>query len=121
MSTQSTAGIILEALDEIVFLLEACGVPACADADVFEPPGAIVGAPTIQSVTHGGGLTLSVPVHLVTPDPGRSGLADLLAMLERALPALGTATATPTLFQSPLNANGLPAYFVAVTYTTTEG
>lgn len=113
--------MITTALDEIVLILDEVGIPATADPAAFEPPGAIVGAPAIQHTTHGGGMTLSVPVYIVTPDPGRSGLEEMLAMLEVALPALGTGAATPTLWHSPLNPDGLPAYLIAVTYTTQEG
>ena len=68
------ANVIAEGLDEIVALLEAAGIPTTRDPGAFQPPGAIVGAPTVLTVTQGGGLGLWVPVFLVTPDTGQAGI-----------------------------------------------
>ena len=114
------ANVIAEGLDEIVALLEAAGIPTTRDPGAFQPPGAIVGAPTVLTVTQGGGLGLSVPVFLVTPDPGQAGLDELLAMLTVALPRLGQSEATPTLWTSPINRDGLPAYLIAVQLQVSE-
>lgn len=120
MST-STTNPIVEALSEIVALLEGIGIPASRDPSAFTPPGAIVGAPTVLSTTHGGAATVSVPVYLVTGDVGSAGLEEMLAMVWLALPALGVGNATPTHWISPINREGLPAYLITFTATVSEG
>ena len=119
MSVTAPPNVIGEGLDEIVALLEAAGIPATRDPGAFQPPGAIIGAPTVTAVTQGG-LVLSVPVYLVTPDPGQAGLDELLAMLTVALPRLGQSQASPTLWTSPLNRDGLPAYVIPCQMTVSE-
>lgn len=117
----AVAGLITEGLDEIVAILEAAGIAATRDPGAFEPPGAIVGAPTVLGVNIGGALSLSVPVYLVTPDPGQAGLDDLLAMLVVAMPALRQREAIPTTWTTQLNRDGLPAYLITTQLLVSEG
>jgi hypothetical protein len=113
------AGIIT-ALDDLVGLIETAGVRCTRNPEEASPPCAIVAAPTFVGGTLGG-IVATVPVYFVAPDPGQRGVDAMLEMLAQALPALGTQDASPTLWTTPLNPDGLPAYAVSVTLTIERG
>jgi hypothetical protein len=107
------------ALDDLVAAIQAAGVPATRNPEEMQPPGAIITAPTFVGATLGA-LAVSVPAYFVVPDLGQLAVDQGLAMLALALPTLGTRNATPTLWVSPLNPQGLPAWVVTV-HLTIEG
>jgi hypothetical protein len=104
------------ALDDLVGAIEAAGVACTRNPEEVSPPAGIVTAPTFVGATLGA-LSVTVPVYFVTGDLGQRGVDEMLAMLANALPVLGTRNANPTLWVSPLNPQGLPAYAVTVNLT----
>lgn len=115
MSVQA-ANVVISALDDLVAAVQAAGCPCTRNPDEFQPPGAIVTAPTFVGGTLGG-LTVTVPVYFVTPDTGQAGVDQIIGLYLAAEPALGTRDAVSTLWVSPINPDGLPAYVVSVTIT----
>ena len=122
MSTQApdqlVAGVIT-ALDDLVGAIQAAGVRCTRNPEEVSPPCGLVGAPTFVGGTLAG-ITATVPVYFIAPDAGQRGVDAMLEMLALALPTLGTRDAAPTLWVSPLNPDGLPAYAVSVTLTIEE-
>jgi hypothetical protein len=110
------ANVVISALDDLVAAIQAAGVPATRNPDDFQPPAAIVTAPTFVGGTLAA-ITVNVPVYFVATDAGQAGLDQIIAMYLAATPALGTRDAVSTLWVSPLNPDGLPAYLVSVTIT----
>ena len=104
-------------LDELADELNLAGLACTRDPQAFQPPGAIIAAPTLRDATMGGTLELEVPVYCVTGDPGQSGLDELLAMVDVVRVTFGVFQATPTVWASPLNPAGLPAYLVPLSAT----
>ena len=116
---QLVSGVIT-ALDELVGAIEALGVRCTRNPEEVSPPCSFVGAPTFVGGTMGA-VSCSIPVHFIAPDAGQRGVDAMLEMLALALPGLGTRDASPTLWVSPLNPDGLPAYAVSVTITIERG
>jgi hypothetical protein len=110
----TSAELITTALDELVDLITTAGVACTRDPGAFQPPGAIVAAPSIGGSATLSTLGLVVPVYVVTHDPGQDGLDYLLAAVTLILPVLGESSAEPTTWSSPINETGLPAYLVTV-------
>jgi phosphatidylglycerophosphatase A len=110
------ANAVISALDDLVAAIQAAGCPCTRNPDEFQPPGAIVTAPTFVGGTLSA-LTVNVPVYFVTPDTGQAGVDEIIGLYLAATPALGTRDAVTTLWVSPLNPDGLPAYVVSVTIT----
>ncbi|HWN81325.1 MAG TPA: hypothetical protein VNM87_04460, partial [Candidatus Udaeobacter sp.] len=107
--------LITTALDQIVTAIEAAGIAATRDPGDFQPPAAIVGPPTITGAATMQSIGLTVPVYIVTPDPGQPGLDWMLAQVATLLPVFGETAAEPTLWTSPLaGPGGLPAYVITV-------
>ena len=104
-------------LEEIADALLLAGLPATRDPQQFQPPGAIVAAPTIRDATLGGVLELEVPIFVVTADPGQAGLDELLRMVDQVRVAFGVSQAEPTIWSSPINPAGLPAYRIPLSAT----
>lgn len=109
-----TADLITGALDAIVGVLVDAGIPATRDPGEFQPPGAIVAAPTITGAATMQSIGLTVPVYVVHTDSGVAGLDWLLAAVSILLPVFGETAASPTLWNSPINPAGLPAYLITV-------
>ncbi|HET6195762.1 MAG TPA: hypothetical protein VFE12_08415 [Acetobacteraceae bacterium] len=109
------AGLIIDALDAIVQACIDAGVQATRIDGDFQPPGAIVSAPTITGAATMQTLAMTVPVYVVTDQPGSDGLEWSLEAVSALLPALGVAgPVTPTTWISPINPAGLPAYLLTV-------
>lgn len=109
---RAAADAIITALDEIVQLVIDAGVNATRDPAEFQPPGGIVAAPTITGAATMATIGLLVPVWIVSDQPGGLAGADwLLEAVSAVLPALAAA-AEPTLWHSPINPSGLPAYLI---------
>lgn len=104
------------ALDELVAALQDAGVDATRNPEELQPPAAIVAVPSFIGGTMGA-LTVTIPVYFVSPDVGQRGVDDMLAMLALGLPVLRTREASPTLWVSPLNPQGLPSMLVTATLT----
>lgn len=114
------AGLIADALDAIVQECIDAGVQATRDAGDFQPPGAIVAAPTITGAATMQAIGLSVPVYVVSDQPGSDGLEWMLEAVSALLPALRVAgPVTPTTWVSPINPAGLPAYLLTVPVNVT--
>jgi hypothetical protein len=108
--------LVIAALDDLVYAIASTGIKATRDPNEMVPPAAIVTAPSFVGGTLGA-LVVTVPVYFVATDAGQAGLDQMIELFMLAYPALGTRTATPTLWVSPLNPDGLPAYVVSVTLT----
>jgi len=108
------AGLISGALDAVVAVVEGEGIAASRDPSDFQPPAVIVGPPTVTGLATLGSIGLTVPVYIVHPDPGIVGLEWMLEQVEILLPAFGETASEPTLWNSPLNPAGLPAYLITV-------
>jgi len=106
--------MISGALDAVVAVCEAAGVAATRDPGEFQAPGAIIGPPTITGLATHASIGLTVPVYVVHADPGMVGLDWMLEQVEILLPAFGETASEPTLWNSPLNPAGLPAYLITV-------
>ena len=117
MTNGTLASTIPLVLNELVDALNAAGLPATRDPQAFQPPGAIIVAPTIRDATMGGVLELEVPIYVVTPDTGQSGLDELLAMVDVVRATLGVVPAETAVWTSPLNPAGLPAYRIPLSAT----
>lgn len=67
---------ITRSVDELVAAITAAGVPATASPDIVlakaaqVPVMAYVDAPTVEGITTGGGVALTIPVHLIVRPPG---------------------------------------------------
>ena len=108
------------ALDAVVAGIEAAGIAATRDPSDFQPPGVIVGPPTITGLATLGSIGLTVPVYIVHPDPGMPGLDWMLAQVAILLPAFGESASEPSLWNSPLEAGGLPSYLITVRLNVEE-
>jgi hypothetical protein len=113
-SRTSAADLIGAALDGLVAAIAETGLPVTRDPGDFQPPAVLVAAPTITGAATMQAIGLSAPVYVVSPDPGRVGLDYMLAAVGVLLPVLGETIAEPTLYTSPLNPSGLPAYLIRV-------
>ena len=107
---------VIGALDDLVAAIQASGCPATRNPEEFVPPAAIVTPPSMVGGTLGG-LVADVPVYFVATDAGLAGWEEIMELYGRAYAVLGTRAATSTLWVSPLNPDGLPAYLVSVTLT----
>lgn len=107
---------VISALDDLAAAIAECGCPCTRNPDEFQPPAAIVTAPSMVGGTLLG-LVADVPVYFVATDTGQAGLDQIIELYTLAYPVLGTRAATSTLWVSPLNPDGLPAYLVSVTLT----
>ena len=114
VSPASTADLIGAALDAIVDAVATVGLPVTRDPGDLQPPAVIVGAPTITGAATLQAIGLSVPVYVVADAPGKTGLDYMLAAVTLLLPVFGETIAEPTLYASPLNPAGLPAYLIRV-------
>lgn len=119
MTDQAAAEVTLPdligaALDAIAAAIADAGIPTTRDPGDFQPPGAIVAAPTILGAATLQSIGLEVPVYVVSDTPGLAGLDWMLGVVAIVLPLLGETAATPTPWISPLNPAGLPAYLVTV-------
>lgn len=115
-AAQLAAGLIGDALDAVVQACIDAGVQASRDPGEFQPPGAIVTAPTITGAATMQSVAMSVPVYVVSDQPtSLEGLDWLLEAVSALLPALGVSAATPTTWISPINPQGLPAYLLTAT------
>jgi len=110
------AAAVISALDDLVFAIQAAGCPCTRNDQDFQPPAAIVTPPSFVGGTLAG-LTVNVPVYFVAPDTGMAGWEQIMELYGRAYHALGSRDAVSTLWVSPLNPDGLPAYLVSVTIT----
>jgi hypothetical protein len=108
------ADLILAALDGIVAAIAEVGLDVTRDSGDFQPPGVLVGAPTITGAATMRTIGLLVPVRVVVTEPGQAGLDALLTAVALLLPVLGEHTAEPTTWSSPINPSGLPAYLIHV-------
>jgi hypothetical protein len=108
------ADLILAALDAIVAAVEGVGLACTRDSQQFQPPGVLVGAPTITGQATMRTIGLLVPVRVVVTEPGQAGLDGLLTAVSLLLPVFGEHTAEPTTWSSPINPQGLPAYLIQV-------
>lgn len=108
------ADLIASALDGIVAEISDAGVPVTRDPGDFQPPGAIVGAPTITGAATMQSIGLTVPVYVVSDQTGAEGLDWMLETVTTLLPVFGESAATPTLWHSPINPAGLPAYLITL-------
>ena len=111
---------VISALDDLAAAIAAAGVPCNRNPEEVSPPCGLVGVPTFVGGTLGM-ITATVPCYFIAPDAGQRGVDAMLEMLALALPALSTRDAVPTLWVSPLNPDGLPAYAVSVTLTIERG
>ena len=109
---RSGGALISGALDLIVAAITAAGVAATRDPGEFQPPGAIVGPPTITGVATMQSIALSIPVYVVHGDVGTVGLDWMLEQIATLLPVFGEAASEPTVWSTPLNPAGLPAYLI---------
>ena len=116
----STSGMIQAALDQLVELVAALGIPATRDPSELQPPAVIIAAPTIQAGTLAT-IGLSVPVYAVSDTPGQAGLDWLLDTVTAIMAELGETSSEPTIYTSPLNPAGLPAYLVTVQMNVSQG
>lgn len=112
--TRARAGLISEALDLLVQQVIDAGVVCTRDPGDFQPPGAIVAAPTITGAATMSSIALTVPIYVVADLTGAEGLDWMLEAVSALLPELGETSATPTLWHGPINPNGLPAYLITV-------
>lgn len=112
-AARAAADFIITALDELVQLVIDAGVDCTRDAGDFQPPGAIVGPPTITGAATMSSIGLTVPVYIVSDRPAESaGLEWMLEAVALLLPAFGETAAEPTLWVGPINPAGLPAYLI---------
>jgi hypothetical protein len=102
------------ALDAIVSVLVDAGLPATRDPGDFQPPGGIVAPPTIVGASTMQSIALTVPVWIVTDQPGQEGTDWALGWVAVLLPVLGESAAEPLPWISPINPAGLPAYLITV-------
>lgn len=113
----------LRAVEALVQVLAAAGVPASRDAGAFypQPVGVLVGLPAMT----GRGLasrTFTVPVLVVSGDPLNSDTAvdRLFALADDVALALQTDAYRPSSWRSGVNSEPLPAVELTVTATATE-
>ena len=110
---RAAADLITAALDEIVQRVIDAGVVCTRDPGEFQPPGAIVSAPTITGAATLQSIGITVPVSVVSDrEPGPAGLEWMLEAVSALLPAFGETAAEPTVWISPINPAGLPAYLI---------
>jgi hypothetical protein len=109
------------ALDLVVLELQSAGIPATRDPGDFQPPGAIVSAPTIAGTATMGSIGLTIPIYAVTPEPGADGLDQILGWACQILELFNETSSEPTSWISPLNPAGLPAYLVTLRWNITTG
>ena len=109
------------ALDLVVLELQSAGIPATRDPGDFQPPGAIVSAPTISGIATMGSIGLEIPIYAVTDQPGADGLDQILEWACEILELFNETGAEPTSWISPLNPSGLPAYLVTLRWNVTTG
>ena len=109
------------ALDLVVLELPSAGIPATRDPGDFQPPGAIVSAPTIAGTATMGSIGLTIPIYAVTPEPGADGLDQILGWACQILELFNETSSEPTSWISPLNPAGLPAYLVTLRWNITTG
>jgi hypothetical protein len=115
-AARTTSDLIILALDELVQLVIDAGVVATRDPGEFQPPGAIIAAPTISGAATMQSIAITVPVYIVTDQPGgAAGLEWMLEAVALLLPVFGETSATPATFTSPINPAGLPAYLITAT------
>jgi len=113
-SARAAADLITSALDAIVQEIIDAGVTATRDPGDFQPPGAIVAAPTITGAATLQSIGIVVPVFVVSDQSGADGLDWMLEAVTALLPAFGETAAEPTLWNSPINPAGLPAYLISL-------
>jgi hypothetical protein len=118
-TSRAAAGIA--ALDLVVLELQSAGIPATRDPGDFQPPGAIVSAPTISGIATMGSIGLEIPIYAVTDQPGADGLDQILEWACEILELFNETGAEPTSWISPLNPSGLPAYLVTLRWNVTTG
>ena len=118
-TSRAAAGIA--ALDLVVLELQSAGIPATRDPGDFQPPGAIVSAPTIAGTATMGSIGLTIPIYAVTPEPGADGLDQILGWACQILELFNETSSEPTSWISPLNPAGLPAYLVTLRWNITTG
>jgi hypothetical protein len=114
MNTFTPTGEITAALDALVARIAGLGLPVTRDEGDLQPPGVLVGPPTITGLLTMRTLGLSVPVYAITDTPGRVGLEWCLEAAEAIRAELLEASSEPTIYTSPINPAGLPAYLVPV-------
>jgi hypothetical protein len=115
-AARATSDLIVLALDELVQLVIDAGVVCTRDPGEFQPPGAIVAAPTISGAATMQSIAISVPVYIVSDQPGgAAGLEWMLEAVALLLPVFGETSATPAQWVSPINPAGLPAYLITAT------
>lgn len=117
MSTEAEVApsdMIGAALDGLVDVIQTAGVAATRDPGDFQPPAAIVGAPSITGQATMAAIALSVPIYIVADGSGKVALDWMLAAVVILLPVLGESSAEPTLWTSPINPAGLSAYLIRV-------
>lgn len=114
------AGLIADALDAIVQACIDAGVMATREPGDFQPPGAIIAAPTITGAATMQTLAMTVPVYVVSDEQGSDGLDWRLEAASALMAALRVAgPVTPTTWISPINPAGLPAYLLTGQYNVT--
>jgi hypothetical protein len=112
---RAAADLITTALDGIVQEIIDAGVVATRDPGDFQPPGAIVAAPTITGAATLQSIGLTVPVYVVSDQPGGAeGLDWMLEAVTLLLPIFRESAAEPTLWHGPINPAGLPAYLITL-------
>jgi len=110
---RAAADMILNALEAIVERITAAGIPASRDPGEFQPPGAIVSAPTITGAATLQSIGITVPIYVVSDQPGGAAALEwLLETVSALLPTFGETAAEPTTWISPINPAGLPAYLI---------
>lgn len=113
VETRDMAGAIVLALDALVQSVIDAGVACTRDPGDFQPPGAIVSAPTITGAATMQSIGMTVPVFIVHDQAtSAGGLEWLLEAVAAILPVFGETAAEPTLWNSPINPAGLPAYLI---------
>jgi hypothetical protein len=110
------------AVTEVVDLLSAAGLPATADPRDLDPPGVLVGMPTVDLGTLSGACWVGVfPVLVIGPNVGRQDALDALGgLLQGVLEVLNARTATPTEWPNPGGGDPLPAYAIDATVSVED-
>jgi len=107
------ADAIITALDAIVQEVIDAGVAATRDPGEFQPPGAIIAAPTITGAATMQSIGMLVPVWIVSDlAPSAEGVDWLLGCVTALLPVFGETAAEPVPWISPINPQGLPAFLI---------
>ena len=112
LEARAAADLITQALDAIVQQVIDAGVAATRDPGDFQPPGAIIGPPTITGAATMQSIGMTVPVYVVADVTGSAGLDWMLGCVAALLPVFGETAAEPTSWISPINPVGLPAYLI---------